>query len=59
MQGLHSFHLVSGNLSLSYFLKIFIYLAAPGLSFGARDLCCGTQDLQLQPAEFSVTACGI
>ena len=52
------------NYFIFYYLYLFIYLfilflAVLGLSCGMQDLCCGTRDLLLQCAGFSlVVACG-
>ena len=36
--------------SFSFFLNVFIYLAALDLSFSTQDLCCGALTLQLWQA---------
>ena len=45
--------------SLLSFLKIFIYLAASGLSCSTRDLRCGMRDLFVVARELFTAACGL
>ena len=53
-------------LTIYLFKKIFIYLAAPGLSCSTwdlrcrvRDLCCGTWDVLVMARKLLVAVCGI
>ena len=56
LEGLYEFCQMS--LFLKNFFNIYL-LAAPGLSCGTWDLCCGIQTSQLLHADFLVAACGL
>ena len=60
LPGPEKFSTASGWCQLyNIFLRLFIYLAAAGLSHGTWDLCCIRQDLSLLCMDSLVVPCGL